>query len=537
MKNFIFGFLLIGASHIFGQINFFHETFNPLGNYTICTVDMNGDYLDDIVSVHNTFIQIFYQNPDGTFTEQIFDVAPITYLPSWSIAAGDLTGTGYRDLLFGSSNGAGFMMANEDGTGFTEQAGPEFIFSQRSNFVDINNDGHLDGFVCHDVAPNVYYINDGEGILEYHQGGLGDYPLGGHYGSIWIDYNNDGHIDLFIAKCSGGGQGSGAKYNELHRNNGDGTYTEVGEAAGLRDPVQTWSSAWGDFDNDGYMDVLVGANSFSDGGHKLMRNNGDGTFSDVTAGSGFDIFSGTSREHVTYDFNNDGYLDIAGNSHKIFINQGDMTFTPVDVPFSGAAFGDLNNDGFIDAMINQNIYYNDGNDNNWVVVYTQGEESNRDGIGARVEVYSALGKQIRDVRSGEGFRFMSTINVHFGLGSDTEIDKIIIRWPSGIVDQVDNPALNQSHLIIEGSTVVSIPEFDRDALSIFPNPAQETLYINYTEDLAGSKTTLYDLSGRVIMYSVLTTAKSIDISSLKPGMYWLQIDINGQLVNRKFIKK
>ena len=132
---------------------------------------------------------------------------------------------------------------------------------------------------------------------------------------------------------------------------------------------------------------------------------------------------------------------------------------------------------------------------------------------------------------------MSTINVHFGLGSDTEIDKIIIRWPSGIVDQVDNPALNQSHLIIEGSTVVSIPEFDRDALSIFPNPAQETLYINYTEDLAGSKTTLYDLSGRVIMYSVLTTAKSIDISSLKPGMYWLQIDINGQLVNRKFIKK
>ena len=88
---------------------------------------------------------------------------------------------------------------------------------------------------------------------------------------------------------------------------------------------------------------------------------------------------------------------------------------------------------------------------------------------------------------------MSTINVHFGLGSDTEIDKIIIRWPSGIVDQVDNPALNQSHLIIEGSTVVSIPEFDRDALSIFPNPAQETLYINYTEDLAGSKTTLYEI--------------------------------------------
>lgn len=535
MKKIILMLLVFSIGKLFSQVSFTHETISPVGGYTICAVDMNGDYLDDIVSVGNTVIQIFYQNSDGTFTIESYNVSPITYLPSWSIAAGDLTGNGYRDLLFGSSSGAGFMM--NSGSGFTEQSSSEFIFSQRTNFVDINSDGHLDAFVCHDVAPNVYYLNDGEGNMEYHQGGLGDYPLGGHYGSLWVDYNNDGLIDMFIAKCSGGGQGSGAKYNELHRNNGDGTYTEVGDAAGLRDPLQTWSSAWGDFDNDGYMDVMVGANSLSDGGHKLMRNNGNGTFSNVTAGSGFDTFNGTSREHVTYDFNNDGYLDIAGNSNKIFLNNGDMTFTPVNVPFSGAAFADLNSDGFIDALINENIYYNNGNDNNWVVVHTQGVESNRDGIGARVELYSALGTQIRDVRSAEGFRFMSTINVHFGLGQDTEIDKIIIRWPSGIVDQVDNPAINESHLIIEGSTSTSTPDNDLEALTIFPNPASNELFINFREGLDGAKTAIYDLAGREVLNTVLNTNNTINVSMLSAGVYILKIDFEGNQIQRKFVKK
>src|SRR5690606_11744354 len=119
-----------------------------------------------------------------------------------------------------------------------------------------------------------------------------------------------------------------------------------------------------------------GASSFSDGPHKLMRNNGDGTFTNITAGSGLDSFGGTSIEHSTYDFNNDGYLDIMGNSSTIFLNNGDLTFTPYVVPFSGAAIADLNNDGFLDAFAGGNIHYNDTNDNNWIIINTQGVESN-----------------------------------------------------------------------------------------------------------------------------------------------------------------
>lgn len=209
--------------------------------------------------------------------------------------------------------------------------------------VDIDNDGHLDAFVCHDVAPNVYYLNDGTGNLTYHQGGLGDHPNGGNYGSIWVDYNNDHLPDLFIAKCRGG---SGtANINEMHRNNGNGTFTDVSIATGLADPVQTWSSAWNDFDNDGWMDVIVGASSSANGMHKFMHNNGDETFTDITSGSGIDSFPGLSTEYASYDFNNDGFADVLTPGYILF-NNGNGTFTSQAYSMSMGAVGDLNNDGF-----------------------------------------------------------------------------------------------------------------------------------------------------------------------------------------------
>ena len=175
-------------------------------------------------------------------------------------------------LLYGAGSGVTFMKANNTGTGFTQISTSEYVFSQRSNFVDINNDGHLDAFVCHDVAPNVYYLNDGFGNLNFYQGaqydndcnlistdqtgvvgGLGNYCSGGNYGSIWIDYDNDRDMDMFIAKCGGE---TARRTNQMLTNNGDGTFTENANALGLADPMQTWSSSWADYDNDGDMDVF-----------------------------------------------------------------------------------------------------------------------------------------------------------------------------------------------------------------------------------------------------------------------------------------
>ena len=494
-------------------------------------VDMNGDYLDDIVSISTTNVNIRYQETSGDFTTANIETTSAENSPSWSLSAGDIDGNGYNDLLYGGASGVTFMIANDTGTGFSQISGSEYVFSQRSNFVDINNDGHLDAFVCHDVEPNVYYINDGNGNLTFNQGGLGDTVNGGNYGSIWIDYDNDRDMDLFIAKCRGGN--SGANINQLHENDGSGNFTEVSSAMNLADPVQTWSSAWGDFDNDGDMDAFIGASSFTNGGHKFMRND-ESTFTDVITGTGLENFEDTDIEYVTHDFDNNGYLDIYSGSGNFFFNNGDMTFTQQIVNFGAGPIGDLNNDGFLD-ILSGNIYMNDGNDNNWLKITTEGVQSNWNGIGARIEVQSAMGSQMRDIRSGDGFRYMSSLNAHFGIGTDTEIESVTIYWPSGIVDTILNPTINETLFVQEGQTL-SIKDNNALQLNVYPNPTHQYLYVEGLQnDTKNTSLQIVDVQGKQVN-NVRLNSNRVDVSQLSNGIYFATITINNQSQTLKFVK-
>jgi hypothetical protein len=534
------------------RINFNQVPISVSGQ-DLAVVDMNGDFLDDIVGVSATNVNIQQQNADGSFTSINITTPSADYLPSWSIAAADFDANGKTDLLYGAGSGVTFMQASNDGTSFTEQSTTEYVFSQRSNFVDIDNDGNLDAFVCHDVQPNVYFINDGTGNLTYYQSDvtpgapyeLGNYPSGGDYGSIWIDYNNDRNIDLFVAKCGGA---EARRTNIMYTNNGDGTFTENAAAIGLNDPMQTWSSAWGDFDNDGDMDVFVGASS---GTHKLMENSGfsddgnpnnDYIFTDVTAGAG--ISAPTGWESSVYDIDNDGYLDIVSNG-SIMYGKGDMTFEDADdqqINYKNGSFGDLNNDGFIDLYYSGMRYYNLGNSNNWVKINTVGmahvtpNYSNRNGIGARVELVTDFGTQIRDVRSGEGFEFMSSLNTHFGIGSSTAITEIRVYWPSGVIDVVPNPSINSTHTIIEGTHPLSIEDETLVDISIYPNPVNDVLKIKTPATLTEKIATVFDVTGKKV-YNQKLTNNEINVSSLQGGVYFLRIESNGKSIRKKFIKK
>lgn len=490
-------------------------------------VDMNGDFLDDVVSIGNTNVNIFYQQAGGGLSATATNITTTNAQnsPSWSLAAADFDRNGFTDLLYGGGSGVTFMKANATGTGFNQISGGEYVFSQRSNFADINNDGHLDAFVCHDVDANVYYINDGSGNLTYGQGDLG--LVRGNYGSIWIDYDNDRDLDMFIAKCGGG------PINQLFTNNGDGTYTDTAPAQGLDDSMQTWSSAWGDFDNDGDMDAYIGASS---GVSKLLRNDGGGVFVEVTGTSGVLELTDTGIENCTHDFDNDGNLDIASNGNILF-GKGDMTFNVYKDILSGnnGSFGDMNDDGFIDAISGGALYTNDANTNNWIKITTTGVASNINGIGARVEVYTASGVQIRDVRSGEGFRFMSSLNTHFGIGTDTAITNIVIYWPSGVIDNVANPAINTHHVIIEGQTL-AVADETIESISIHPNPAEKVLNINSSINLVGKIATIFNIEGKRVM-NLKLEQHSIDVSSLSQGSYILRLESDGKIYTQKFIKK
>lgn len=538
-----FNFTVTESAPVINRLSFSPQTVTAAGSYNNCVVDMNGDYLDDIVSVvNNTQMVISYQKAGGGFNNVSYTIPNTTVLPTWSIAAGDYDNNGFNDLVYGSGSGVVFIKANSDGTGYTPDRKTQSYLTQRTNFIDINRDGKLDAFVCDDNAPNRFYMNDGTN-MNHNQGGLGDFPSGGNYGSIWVDYDNDGDMDLYIAKCSGGGSGPGGNIDELLRNNGNGTFTNVSVAANMANATQTWSSAWGDFNNDGWMDAVIGINSGTNGLSKVMKNNGDGTFTDVSVGSGYDVVSNLSREYVAYDFDNDGFLDVLGAGNTIMFGDGTFKFsanlTSYNLNLNNRPIGDLNNDGFLDIQNGNTIMLNDGNTNKWLKVTLQGTQSNRNGIGARVEIYGAWGKQIRDVQSGVGFRNMNTLNAHFGIGQATAITKVVIKWPSGLVDTIYNVTPNTTLHVVEGQTNLAVKDVQStsELIAVYPNPSDDIINIKSKNDFVPVEAKLYETSGRIVLQTKVER-NSISIKQLNSGIYLLVlIDKNGKIYSQKITKK
>ncbi len=468
--------------------------------YSNCAVDMNGDFLDDVVRVSSSALIIDFQQPDGSFQQTVFPYG-FQNQPSWSICAGDLDNNGFNDLLFGGGSKVSFLLANADGSAYTEKVAPEPIFSQRSTFADIDNDGHLDAFVCNDLGQSQPFRNDGTGQLSLDQTLVETSPLPGNYAAIWTDYDNDGDIDLYITKCLGGAPpGDPSRTNLLYRNNGDGTFSEVGAESGMNDNAQSWSTVFEDFDNDGDFDAFIVNHDFQ---NRLLRNNGDGTFTNVIAGSGINAFDLGAWENASGDFNNDGYMDIFSELDDVLLlGKGNLTFIGQNAPVTPGGIGDFNNDGFLDVIKGNQLWINDGNSNNWLKINTLGTESNRNGIGARVEIYGAWGMQVREVRSGQSFSPMSSLTTHFGIGQATSIDSVVVKWPSGTLTTVKNPAIN---------TTINIPE----AACLLPDT--ELTVTGETTICPGDSVVLTAPAGFSYVWSNGDTAQSIAV--FEPGNF------------------
>lgn len=414
-----------------------------------CAVDMNGDGLDDVVRVGGKGLFIDFQEKMGGFRQK-FHLNGLTYLPDWSICAGDLNNDGLTDLLFGNKFAASFLKAKNDGSGFVEQVMPPQLLSQRSTMADIDNDGWLDAFVCNDLAQSRPFRNLGGGVMAFDTNLIHTSSLPGNYSAIWTDFDNDRDIDLYISKCWAGAlPGDHRRTNLLYRNDGGSFFTEIGALAGLDDNAQSWTTTFQDFDNDGDMDGFLVNH---DQQNRFFRNNGDGTFTNVIADSGLDAIDLGAWENTAADFNNDGFMDIFSElKDELYLGNGDLTFSAQSLPFTPGAIADLNSDGFLDVIRKNQVFLNQGNANHWLKIRPLGIVSNRNGIGARVEIHGNWGIQLREIRSGESFSPMNSLNAHFGLGQNSTLDSLKIWWPSGIVTKLENLVADTVYVVPETS--------------------------------------------------------------------------------------
>jgi MYXO-CTERM domain-containing protein len=463
--------------------------------------DMNGDGLDDLVRLDETSdLEIEYQQDDGSWERA---TGPSIPGYSWSLSIADIDGNGYPDIFAGGAyDGKKILLADDDGGGFTLTTLPNnpSIFVQCSSFVDIDNDGDIDLFICHDDDLSVPYRGDGTGSLTYDPTLISaESPVAGNnagnYGNTWTDYDLDGDLDLYLAKCRLGENDpmDGDRINLLFENDGSGNFTEVALAHGLRPYAQSWAADFGDLDNDNDFDAFIINHDMRS---QLRQNDGEDNFTDVTDASGMNADLddlGTGLQVHFEDFDNDTFLDIlvTGNDgeHFLFINNGDMTFDAESSPFPtggrgihSAVVGDLNDDGFPDILagfatgynnpsnVADAIYLNPGNDNHWFNVRLTGVDSNPTATGAMVEVHGPWGIQRREVRTGESYGITNSATRHFGIGDADAIDQVVIRWPSGTVDTIDDPPIDVTVHVTEGCAVSFYADTDGDGYGDADDP-------------------------------------------------------------------
>jgi enediyne biosynthesis protein E4 len=499
----------------------------------VAIFDYDNDGWPDIFLVNGTTLEgfppgkgtapsnhLYRNNHDGTFTD-VTTKAGLT-ATGWGqgVCVGDYDNDGWEDLYV-TYYGKNRLYHNQRGV-FAEAAGQSGVagtgkaWGTGCAFVDYDRDGLLDlmvaNYVDFDVstapapgerascvwkgvpvmcgprglpgAKNILYRNLGNGKFEDVSSRAKIDQTSGHYAfSVsTFDFDDDGWPDIYVA-CD-------STASILYHNNRDGTFTDVAVVAGAafnedgREQAGMGSTI-ADYDGDGRLDIFK--TNFSDDTSTLYRNNGNGTFDDVTFAAGLGLYTRYLGWGTMFlDFDNDSWPDLLlvnghvypevdkqhlGSSYEepriLYHNNGGKTFTDISAQAGpgitavhagrGLAVGDLWNDGRISAVISNmnalpSLLVNQVRlPNHWIGLKTVGTESNRDGIGARVTLRVGGRVLVDEVRSGSSYDSNSDMRIHFGLGAAAKIDWIQVRWPSGLTERFENTSVDAIHTVKEGS--------------------------------------------------------------------------------------
>ena len=438
-----------------------------------CAADFDNDGHQDLFVTYYGKNRLYHNNGNGTFTEMAERAGVAGADGRWNSGCAfvDYDRDGKVDLFVANyvDLGPGFSNVPSPGSGeFCHYKGIPIACGPRGL----------------PKAVNYLYHNNGDGTFTDVSVKAGIRATEGHYalGVLTFDYDNDGWPDIYVACDSAA--------SILYRNRRNGTFEDAGISCGLAynedgEAQAGMGVAALDYDHDGFPDVVK--TNFSDDSPNLYHNNGDGTFSDRVFQAGL----GRLRNYLGWgviaaDFDNDGWTDVlivnghltpeidtAGSDSTyrqrklLYRNLGGGRFENVTPAAGadmarlhssrGAATADLYNDGRLAVAVNELheipslLVPEAPAKNHWLGIRLVGSKSNRDGIGARVEIEAGGMRQIDEVRSGGSYLSQNDLRLHFGLGDATRVDRVTVRWPSCAVDQISRVPANRHVIIQEGT--------------------------------------------------------------------------------------
>ena len=544
-------------------------------------VDINNDGLVDLFISNGKAggqnNMLYINLGGGQFTNVTSDSIVLDYKPSDGATFADCDNDGDLDAFVVNWYNQNNLFYTNDGTGnFTAISSVPVVtsggYSETASWGDYDNDGLLDLYVTRSggtvsTNKNLLYHNDGGNAFTKILSGTPVTDATISRCVNWTDMDDDGDLDLFVTN-----EGNFNNDENIYRNDGSGLFTKITTGELVTNGAFTMSSSWGDYDNDGDLDVFLSNDRAS---NALFRNEGNLNFTKISS----DTVSNTNAHSFSSawsDIDNDGDLDLfVTNSYYtitkqlnfLYINNGDGSFSRINntVPATdsswsyGCAFADYDNDGFEDlavATVNFNnidepdfLYHNDGNNNQWITIKLIGTITNKSAIGTKIRINAIINGmhvwQMREISAQTSYCGQNDLRAHFGLGNATIIDSMIVEWFSGSKEIFSNININQFITVTEGQGISDLTKIENNLIvKIYPNPTSEwiTITIDKNNFEKGSLISISDMNGSTIFEQQIqndTNKVEINLNALRvklKGLYNITIKNKSHLLVNKIVK-